>query len=173
MTRMETSLHIPMKRDDVPFSWYITCGMPAYAALAGVAYDRTFFDLEAIIQSYEIGYPRAVALFGPELRYSLPGWSGISYGHVNCLGSPLSFPSDSDVAHQPIYSSLETGIESLQKQIDWATAGLMPAYLELWQQLRIRYPQMGIRFQGFGVEGPVTTAWELRGHHFFTDLYDR
>jgi hypothetical protein len=164
--------HIPVSRSEAPFSWYVTCGMPAYAALAGVPYHLTFFNRDAIIEAYEVGHPLALSLFGPEVRYSLPGWSGISYGHVNCLGSSLIFPVNSDVAHTPIYRSLKEGIHALQLKMDWADAGLMPAYLHLWQQLKQHFPGMDIRFQGFGVEGPVTTAWELRGHSFFTDLYD-
>ncbi|MDF1515758.1 MAG: uroporphyrinogen decarboxylase family protein [Anaerolineae bacterium] len=150
----------------------MTCGMPAYAKLAGVRYDLTFFDYDAIVEAYEVGYPRARDIFGDHVNYSGPGWSGISYGHVNCLGSPLTFPIDSDVAHAPIYATLEQGINALQKTVDWSNAGLLPRYLKLWQKLKIAYPDMSIPFQGFGVEGPVTTAWELRGHDFFTDIYD-
>lgn len=146
--------------------------MPAYAELAGVAYDRTFYDQDAIIQAYSEGYPRALELLGPEVRYSVPGWSGISYGHVNCLGSPLIFPEGSEVAHSPIHASLDAGIRALQQPVDWASTGLMPNYLALWQHLQQAFPDMPIRFQGFGVEGPITTAWELRGQAFFTDLYD-
>ena len=164
--------HVPDSRAGTPFSWYVSCGTPAYAELAGVPYDRTFYDKDAIIEAYTVGYPRAVTLFGPEVRYGGPGWSGISYGHVNCLGSPLRFPEGSEVAHSPIHGSLVEGIKALQQPVDWASAGLMPEYLHLWQQLKEAFPDMSIRFAGFGVEGPVTTAWELRGHDFFTDFYD-
>ncbi|TFG70540.1 MAG: hypothetical protein E4H27_05870 [Anaerolineales bacterium] len=169
---MDDRTHTPDTRAGTPFSWYVSCGMPAYAELAGVPYDRTFYDADAIIQAYTVGYPRAVALFGSEVRYSGPGWSGISYGHVNCLGSPLRFPEGSDVAHSPIHNTLDTGIRALQQPVEWASAGLMPDYLTLWQKLKDAFPDLPIRFAGFGVEGPVTTAWELRGHDFFTDIYD-
>jgi hypothetical protein len=169
---MSEKTHTPITREETPFSWYVTCGMPAYAELAGISYERTFYDRDAIIEAYDVGYPRAVNLFGPELQYNAPGWSGISYGHINCLGAPLIFPKGSDVAHQPIYASLEEGLSALQQKADWAHAGMMPDYLELWEQLQQAFPEMEIRFQGFGVEGPITTAWELRGHGFFTDLYD-
>ena len=156
-------------RDEVPFTWYVTCGMPTYSALAGVRFDRIFRESDAIIEAYSVGQSRALEMFGPDVRYSGPGWSGISYGHVNCLGSQLTFPEDSEVAHRPIYSSLTEGIEALQQDVDWAAAGMMPFYLDLWQKLKDAFPDKDIGFGGFGLEGPITTAWELRGHGFFTD----
>lgn len=164
--------HVPPTREETPFSWYVSCGMPAYAALAGVRFDRTFYDFEAIVEAYTTGEPLARALFGPDLRYGGPGWSGISYGHVNCLGSRLVFVPGSEVGHTPLYDSLDEGIAALQRPVDWASAGSMPDYLALWDRLKRAFPDRDIPFAGFGVEGPVTTAWELRGHGFFTDLYD-
>jgi hypothetical protein len=162
----------PQARSDTAYTWYVSCGMPTYAALAGVRFDRLFREVDAIVEAYDAGEPKARALFGPDVRYGGPAWAGISYGHVNCLGSALRFPADSEVAHAPIYSSLEEGIQALQQRVDWASAGLMPTYLELWEQLKRVYPDRDIGFGGFGYEGPITTAWEVRGHAFFTDVYD-
>jgi hypothetical protein len=146
--------------------------MPAYATLAGVRFDRIFSDAGAIIEAFTVGEPKARTLFGPDVRYDGPGWAGISYGHVNCLGSTLRFPEGSEVAHTPIYGSLPEGIEALQRQVDWGSAGLMPSYLHLWDALKRAFPDRAISFAGFGLEGPITTGWELRGHGFFLDLYD-
>lgn len=162
----------PRKRPDTPFTWYVSCGMSTYAALAGVRFDRLFREVDAIAEAYTVGEPKARALFGPDVRYGGPAWAGISYGHVNCLGSTLRFPPDSEVAHSPIYSSLDEGIAALQQPVDWASAGLMPFYLDLWEQLKRAFPDHHIGFGGFGYEGPITTAWEVRGHGFFTDTYD-
>ena len=79
-------------RDACPFTWYLTCGMPTYSVLAGVRFDRVFHELDAIVEAFAVGEPRARELYGPDVRYSGPGWAGISYGHVNCLGSDLTFP---------------------------------------------------------------------------------
>jgi len=163
----------PRTRPDTPFTWYVTCGMPTYTALAGVRFDRTFREIDAIVEAYTVGEPRARALFGPDVRYGGPAWAGISYGHVNCLGSTLRFPPDSEVAHTPIYGSLGEGIEALQQPVDWASAGLMPFYLALWEQLKRAFPELDVGFGGFGYEGPITTAWEVRGHAFFADTYDQ
>jgi hypothetical protein len=140
--------------------------------LADVRYDLIFWDAEAMIEAFTVGEPRARALYGPDVRYSGPIWAGISYGHVNCLGSTLRFPENSEVAHAPIYGSLAEGVAALQRDVDWASAGLMPVYLDLWEKLKEAFPDRHISFGGFGYEGPITTAWEVRGHDFFYDLYD-
>jgi hypothetical protein len=163
----------PRTRPETPFTWYVTCGMPTYTTLANVRFDRTFREIDAIVEAYTVGEPKARALFGPDVRYGGPAWAGISYGHVNCLGSTLRFPHDSEVAHTPIYGSLDEGIEALQQGIDWASAGLMPFYIALWEQLKRTFPDLHIGFGGFGYEGPITTAWEVRGHAFFADTYDQ
>jgi hypothetical protein len=146
--------------------------MPLYAALAGVRYDRLFRDVDAIVEAFTAGEPKARALFGPDVQYGGPGWAGISYGHVNCLGSSLVFPKESEVSHTPIYGSPDQGIKGLQREVDWANAGQMPFYLGLWEKLRKAFPDRDVRFGGFGYEGPITTAWELRGHGFFLDVHD-
>jgi hypothetical protein len=165
-------LRCPRRREEAAFSWNVTCGMPVYAMLAGVRFDRIFGDADAIIEAYTVGEPKARALFGSDVLYGGPGWAGISYGHVNCLGSTLRFPMDSEVAHTPIFGSLCEGIEALQRRVDWASAGLMPSYLCLWNALKSAFPEEALPLSGFGLEGPITTGWELRGHGFFMDLYD-
>jgi hypothetical protein len=66
--------------------------MSAYAALAGVRYDRLFLDVDAIVEAYVKGEPRARELFGPDVQMAGPAWMGNSYVHVNTLGSRLVFP---------------------------------------------------------------------------------
>jgi hypothetical protein len=146
--------------------------MPLYAALADVRFDRIFCELDAIVQAFMVGEPMARERFGPDVQYGGPGWAGISYGHVSCLGSELIFPQGSEVAHTPIYSSLTDGIAALRQEVDWGNVGMMPFYIDLWQGLDKAFPDRNIPFAGFGYEGPITTAWELRGHDFFLDVYD-
>ena len=159
-------------RNSVPFSWYVTCGMPVYATLAKVRFDRVFTDFDAIVEAFGRGEPRARELFGPDLRYDGPGWTGISYSHVNCLGAPLIFPEDSEVAVRPIHHSLDEGIAAFDRTTDWAQTGMIPFYLDLWARLKQAFPDRTLPFRGCGLEGPITTAWELRGHDFFTDTCD-
>ncbi len=42
----------------------------------------------------------------------------------------------------------------------------------MWEKLRRAFPNQDIAFGAFGAEGPITTAWALRGHGFFTDIMD-
>src|SRR5690606_9759937 len=55
---------------------------------------------------------------------------------------------------------------------DLSQRGMFPFYLDLWRRLRAAMPDQNIPVAGFGIEGPITTAWILRGHGFFTDPYD-
>jgi len=159
-------------RDTVPFSWYVTCGMPAYALLAGVRFDRIFTEADAIIEAFDKGEPHARALFGPDVRYSGPGWAAISYGHVNCLGAPLIFPEDSEVAMQPIHDSMDAGIVAFERPVNWAETGMMPFYLELWARLKKAYPDKAPPSSRFALQGPIPSPWNLSGHVFFTDPYE-
>lgn len=162
----------PQTRDEVPFGWSAGCGMPAYATLARVRFDRLFTDIDAIVEAYEKGRPLAEKLFGPEVGYGGPGWAGISYGHINTLGCPLIFPEDSEVAHKAIYSSLAEGIAALRRDVDFTTQGMFPFYLELRAKLQKRFPGEKFSMSGMKGEGPVTTAWALRGHDFFADILE-
>jgi len=55
--------------------------------------------------------------------------------------------------------------------VDWASAGMAPFYLDFLRQMQREFPDERVGF-GFGAEGPLTTAYELRGEGFFTDLFD-
>lgn len=163
----------PLTRAETPYSWHVSCGMPAYAVLAGVRYDRLFTDADAIVEAYRKGRPLAEALFGPDVGMGGPYWAGNSYGHINALGSQLVFPEDSEVAHTPLYDSLAEGTRALKREVDFTKQGLFPRYLALWEELKRRFPGSPIPFGGFKAEGPVTTAWLLRGHEFFADLLEQ
>lgn len=161
-----------LTRSEAPFRWSANCGIPAMSVLAGLRFDRMFREVDAIVEAYTKGAPLAAELFGPDVALGGPAIAGISYGHVNCLGGELVFPEDSEVGHKPIYASLEQGIKALQAEVDFTQAGMFPFYLDLWDQLKKAFPDREIPFGGFGAEGPITTAWCLRGHGFFTDVYD-
>lgn len=159
-------------RSETPFRWSVFCTMYAYAELAGVRFDLLFRDADAIAEAYHKGKPLAEDLFGPDVEYGGPGWAGISYGHINTLGSELIFPVNSEVTHTPIYSSLEEGIRALKERedLDFSTQGMFPIYLDLWEKLKKAFPNESIPFTGFKAEGPITTAWCLRGSDFFIDI---
>jgi len=153
------------------FEWSVAGGIEALSVLAGVRFDRLFTELDAIVESYTKGLPLARDMF-PDVAFGPPRWAAISYGHVNCLGSALVFPENSEVAHTPVYGSLEEGVQALEQHVDFAQAGMFPFYLDLWEQVKKAFPEHDVPFTGFGDEGPITTAWLLRGHSFFMDIYE-
>lgn len=162
----------PVSRGNTPFAWSLSCGVTALAKLAGVPYAQVFRNPDAIVETYRKGRARSRDFFGEEILTPAPGWAPISYGHVNTLGSELIFPEDGEVAHTPIHGSLEEGIRALNESegIDFSTQGMFPFYLELWKKLKKAFPKEQIPFAGFKAEGPLTTAWCLRGHDFFVDI---
>lgn len=163
-----------LRREDVPFTWSASCAMPAFAKLAGVRYDLLFTDLDAIIAAYNRGKPMAEKLFGPDVAMGGPGWAGNSYGHINGLGAELFFPEDSEVGMRPpLYATLDEGLRRLKEDVDFTKQGMFPFYLDLWEKLKRAFPEHNIPFTGFKAEGPITTAWGLRHHDFFTDLIER
>jgi len=169
MTTSSTSkLQLPHKK----LAWSVSGGIEALGTLSHIPFHLLFTDADAITEAYLRGVPLARELFGPDVSLSPPRWAAISYGHINCLGSQLIFPTESEVAHTPLFHSLADAICTLEKEIDFTRTGLFSHYLNLWETLKKRFPQENIPFGGFGAEGPVTTAWLLRGHAFFTDLYD-
>jgi hypothetical protein len=157
------------RRDPAAFSWSASCGMPAYATLAGVPFDQLFLSVDAIVAAYREGRPQAEALFGPDVAMSGPTWAAISYGHANSLGAELIFPPDSEVAHRPVYGSLAEGIAALQREVDFTRQGMFPFYLDLWARLKRAFPGEAIGFH-HKTEGPLTTGWILRGHPFLEEL---
>jgi hypothetical protein len=158
-------------RQEAGFAWHVGVGPGAYMALAGVPIRDYFLDPAACIEIYRRGRPLAREMFGEEVILAGPSTPAISYGHVNGLGSKLIFPEGGEVAHTPIHASLEEGIAALGKPVDFARAGMTPFYLDFRRRLQEAFPGENVGFS-FALQGPITTAWELRGHEMFTDLME-
>lgn len=154
------------------FSWSVSCGMTVYAHLAGIPWGRCWHDIDAVVEAYRKGRPRAEELLGADVEMAGPSWAPVSYGHMNALGAELTFPADGEVSVKPLFGSLHEGIRALDAIPDFIHAGMFPRYLGLWEQLKNAFPEQRIAFAGFKAEGPLTTAWLLRGEEFFADLLE-
>lgn len=159
-------------RTEAGFGWSVGGSQGAMRELTGTPIREFNLEPAACIDCYRRGRPLLRERFGAEV--SLPGVAtpAVSYGHPNCLGAELLFPEGGEVAHTHLYSSLTEGLTGLRKPVEWASEGLAPFYLRFREQLQEAFPGEPVRLS-FGSEGPLTTAYELRGDGFFTDLYDQ
>jgi len=158
-------------RRDAGFSWSVGSSQGALRELARIPIRDFNLDPEACIEAYRTGRPLVRELFGEEV--GLPGLAtpAISYGHANGLGSELLFPEGGEVAHTHPYRSLEEGLRALAEPVDFAAAGMAPFFLEFRARMQQAFPEESVQL-GFGSEGPITTAYELRGEGFFMDILD-
>lgn len=159
-------------RQEAGFSWHISGSQGALMELSGVPIREFNLDPESCIEAYRHGRPRLREMFGEDVP--LPGLCtpAVSYGHANALGAELTFPEDGEVGHTSVYQSLQEGIAALQEPVDFSGKGMVPFYLEFRRRLQEAFPGEAVGW-GFKHEGPLTTAWALRGHGFFTDIYDQ
>lgn len=158
-------------RREAGFGWGSSGSQDALRELAGTPIREFNLNPEACIETYRKGEPLHQELFGPDVKLPWLCTPHISYGHVNGLGSELIFPEGGEVAHAHLYGSLQEGIAAPKRPIDFAKAGLAPFYMDFRRRMREAFPGKSVGF-GYGLEGLITTAWELRGEGFFTDLYD-
>jgi len=159
-------------RDDAGFSWNVTVTYLAYIKLSGVPIREFFLEPDACIETYRTGLPKARNLFGEDVRYAGPATPPISYGHPNGLGCELLFPEGGEVAADHAYAdSLDRAIAALQQPVDFRSAGMAPFYLKFRETMQKAFPNDDIGFS-FGEEGPLTTAYVLRGDAFFVDVID-
>ena len=158
-------------REKAGFGWSVAGSQSAIRAVTGIPIREFNLDPKACIEAYRRGRPLFREMFGDDV--AMPGLAtpAISYGHASVLGSELIFPEGGEVGHTHIYDSLEEGIRRLREPIDYANAGMAPFYLEFREEMRRAFPDEPVGFS-FGDEGPITTAYELRGEGFFTDIFD-
>jgi hypothetical protein len=159
-------------RDRAGFAYWAGGSEGALRELTATPIREFNLDPEACIECYRRGRPLLREMFGEEV--SLPGLStpAISYGHVNGLGSELLFPEGGEVCQTHIYDSLEQGLKALAEPVRWSEVGWAPFFLEFREKLQAAFPGEPVSLS-WGGEGPITTAYELRGAGFFTDIYDQ
>lgn len=160
-------------REKTPFRWQVGSSAYALMALTGTSLGEYNLDPAAGIEVYRRGRPLFRERF-PDPAIPLPGLCtpAVSYGHANGLGCELRFPPDGEVCHVPLYHSLEEGLAALSRPVDFATAGMAPFFLDYKRRLEAAFPGERVGFS-YGLEGPITTAYELRGQDFLLDIMDR
>lgn len=160
------------QRESAGFSWWVGSSQDALRALTGTPIREFNLDPGVCADCYRRGRALHRDLFGPDVPP--PGLStpAVSYGHANGLGCELLFPEGGEVNLLPIYDSLEDGLRRLEQPVDFATAGMAPFYLDFRGRLAEAFAGESVGF-GYGLEGPLTTAYEVREIGFFCDLLDR
>jgi hypothetical protein len=158
-------------RDQAKFTWSAGHTYSALLAVSGVPIRDYFLDPAAGIEVYRRGAPRLRALFGPEVAPSPLHTPPVSYGHVNGLGAGLLFPEGGEVSHTHVADTLAEAVRLVSRRVAFETAGMAPFYLEYRRRLAAAFPGepcgLGYRWQG-----PLTTAYALRGDAVFYDPYD-
>jgi hypothetical protein len=159
-------------RQQTGFSWQVSSCYLAVIEITDTPIRPFNLDPGACAEAYRRGRPMLRELFGEEMALPAVATPPVSYGHVNGLGSELIFPEGGEVGHTHPHASLEAGLEALRETVDFAQAGMAPFFLRFHEALKQAFPDEPVGF-GYGAEGPLTTAYELRGEGFFYDLMDR
>lgn len=157
-------------RQDAGFRWYINVSHTAVLKVANVAIEEFNQSAAAGIQAYR-QRGRVAELFGPDVQRPAPATPPISYGHLNGLGIELVFPEGGEVNYVHEHRSLTECRRMCEQEIDFARAGMAPFYIDYKRKLQHAFPGESVGF-GYSSEGPLTTAYELRGMEVFTDAYD-
>ena len=161
----------PTARAEAGFTWSVGSSQGALRELTQTPIREFNLDPDACIEAYRRGRPMIREMFGEDVGMVGLATPAVSYGHVNGLGSELLFPEGGEVAQTHIYGSLEEGLRALREPVDFATAGMAPFYLQFRERMQEAFPDEPIGFS-FGLEGPITTAYEVRGEGFFIDIFD-
>jgi len=159
-------------RQNAGFNWFIETGYSPLMKLTNISMKSYCLQADACVEMIKKGWPKFREIYGDLVPYPGISTPQIGYGHVNCLGSELIFPENGEPFRTNLYSSLDEGIAALQKPVDFRNAGMMPFYLDYWEKVKKAFPGENIGF-GFSVQGPVTTAWFLRGEKIFEEIFDR
>jgi len=154
------------------FSWYVRGGYLSYTYLTGLKLDQIYKDYPACAKAFKVGRKRVKEVLGPEVIVVPPTCAPILYGHIICLGVPVTFPEDSEPGVRPIYKSIDERISALKKEVDFSKNYLFKHYYGMWQYLKKEFPGESVSFSGFGWEGPITTAVLLSGIDFYMDILD-
>lgn len=159
-------------RRETPFEWSVAGSYLSCLKLAEVPIRDFFLQPEACIEAYRTGRRRLGELFGPDVGVLAPSTPPISYGHPASLGAELYFPEGGEVAVEHLFQdSLDRAMAALRRAAAFGEAPRARFYLDFLARMQKAFPEEKVVF-AYGWEGPVTSAYELRGDAFFLDLFD-
>jgi len=146
----------------------------AIVYLGGITMSEFYKDKVKCAQAWRVGSKKINDYFGDMLPPRTVTGPPISYGHLICLGSPVTYPENSEPNVKPAVFSIDEGIEFLksQKDINYREKPLFKHYSELCDYLKEQFPEQNVGFSGMGAQGPLTSAILLRGQDFIYDVYD-
>ena len=158
-------------REEAGFRWFTGSSYSALLEVTGIPIKDFYLYPSAGIELYRKGRTVLREMFEPDITLPALSTPPISYGHINGLGADLEFPDDGEVNHSKICDTLQKGIEILKKDIDFASAGMAPFYLDYREKMIEAFEGENCGFS-YSYEGPITTAYTLRGNDVFYDPYD-
>ncbi|MCI4439451.1 hypothetical protein JHC27_06365 [archaeon] len=137
--------------------------------LSGTKIRDFFLDPKSCAYAYREGRKKIREIFGPEISLPCVSPAHFSYGHLACLGADIDFPENGEPVPKVLYKSIEEAIESLKRGVNFRENKLFKHYYMIYEYLKGEFGEEA-RFEGFGWEGPLTSAILLRGSGFFLDL---
>lgn len=161
-----------VERCNAGFNWYVNSTYGPLLDITGITLKEFNLNPAAGIELYKKeNHQKIVEIFGEDVGLPSVGTPSISYGHINGLGHKLVFPEKGEVNYAHNEKSLDEYIEMLKKDIDFSKQEDAPFYIDYKNKLQEAYPDERIEFR-YSYEGPLTTAYELRGTNAFYDPYD-
>lgn len=158
-------------RKESKFSCFVSASYLALLEITGLRIKDMFLSPSVGIELYRKGRPLIREMYGPDVNTPSLITPPVSYGHVNTLGVELLFPDGGEVNHGTMAETLEECVEILRRPVDFATAGMLPFYMEYRKKMQEAFPGEKVGF-AYKAEGPLTTAYILRRDNFFYDPYD-
>ena len=151
------------------FRWYAALEDETLTEYVGVKLGDYHRD-PAIMLDTQL---RGREMFQEKFGYNVGGpyVASTSYVPASTLGAEVYFPEDDSVqVHGRVLKSIED-VDHLRPPEKPLEAGLVPRCLRFRQKMSDLYKDGNIGYS-VSFQGPITTAVILRGHEFYSDLYD-
>jgi len=158
--------------EEPKFSFYVSVSKETFPYLSGINMREFFLDPKSCAYAHREGRIKVREIFGQEVSLPSIAPASLSYGHLACLGAEIIFPESGQPVPKPLYNNIEEAIEALRRPVNFKENKLFKQYYAIYEYLKREFKEA--RFEGFGWEGPLTSAILLRGvSGFFKDLHEK